>query len=474
MAIRTGIGVGAAQIADTSGIMNAYARQIAQQQRAQAAQAQREFLSAEKEKERAERAAAKFDEDIADIMASAKLGGIRNIDVEEITKAYNEVKDFNSKSGSLKDSEKQLFRAELKNRMNTINDAAINSRKVGERYYSLASKVAENTSEYDPKVIQDLDFINKTPLSKLGALANMDPITYQKLPNFGLIDNIIDDTYKIGKENAKFAGEVFDKGKRFNVEKVDPALIQNNLVQRFTTSPEALRAISNLYSRELGKQPTNQELTNYIMDKYKTKHGFDYIGEARDLKEPKSDGGENIFSQPIELNIPFAQETKAPGSLNVKDYVKLPLSKQNFAGSGYIELATGKPSSTVLESSNDYEVVGVGNFPFIKKGSVTDKSLEGALSQKTFAEKNPNAIELKPMVHVQRNTAKGQKEDLLIPYDRLPASSKVKKGLTNFTPASGSKPTPGVPAATRAEWKAAGWSDSDINEGIKQKVIKVK
>jgi hypothetical protein len=57
------------------------------------------------------------------------------------------------------------------------------------------------------------------------------------------------------------------------------------------------------------------------------------------------------------------------------------------------------------------------------------------LSQKTFAEKNPNAIELKPMVHVQRNTAKGQKEDLLIPYDRLPASSKVKKGLTNFTPA---------------------------------------
>jgi len=313
MAIRTGIGVGAAQIADTSGIMNAYARQIAQQQKLQAAQAQREFLSAEKEKERAERAAAKFDEDIADIMASAKLGGIRNIDVEEITKAYNEVKDFNSKSGSLKDSEKQLFRAELKNRMNTINDAAINSRKVGERYYSLASKVAENTSEYDPKVIQDLDFINKTPLSKLGALANMDPITYQKLPNFGLIDNIIDDTYKIGKENAKFAGEVFDKGKRFNVEKVDPALIQNNLVQRFTTSPEALRAISNLYSRELGKKPTNQELTNYIMDKYKTKHGFDYIGEARDLKESKestdAEKTENVYSNYINKTI--AGDTKA-------------------------------------------------------------------------------------------------------------------------------------------------------------------
>ena len=443
MAIRTGIGVGAAQIADTSGIMNAYARQIAQQQRAQAAQAQREFLSAEKEKERAERAAAKFDEDLADIMASAKLGGIRDVDVPEITKAYNEVKEFYSKSGSLKDSQKPLFRAELRNRMNTINDAAINSKEVEKKRYATAAKVSENPWDYDPKVIQDLDYVNKTPLSKLGGMANMDPLNYQKLPNFGLIDTIIDDTYDLGKENAKFAGQVFEKGQRFKVKRVEPALIRDNLIQKFTTSPEALRAISNLYSRELGKQPTNEELTNYIMDKYKTKHSFDYIGEPLDLKEPKSDGGENIFSQPIELNIPFAQETKAPGSLNVKDYVKLPLSKQNFAGSGYIELATGKPSSTVLESSNDYEVVGVGNFPFIKKGSVTDKSLEGALSQKTFAEKNPNAIELKPMVHVQRNTAKGQKEDLLIPYDRLPPSSKVKKGLTNFTPAgSVTKSTP--------------------------------
>jgi hypothetical protein len=287
MAIRTGIGVGAAQIADTSNIMNAYARQIAQQQKAQAAQAQRDFLSAEKEKERAEKEAAKFDEDLADIMASAKLGGIRDVDVPEITKAYNEVKDFYSKAGSLKDSEKPLFRAELRNRMNTINDAAINSKEVEKRRYDIASKVAQNPWDYDPKVIQDLDYINKTPLSKLGGMANMDIMNYQRLPNFGLIDNIINKTYDLGKINAKFAGEVFDKGKRFNVKRTTPEFIQDNLVQQFTSSPEAIKAISSLYVRELGKQPTNQDLTNYIMDKYKTKYGFDYIGEPLDLKEPR-------------------------------------------------------------------------------------------------------------------------------------------------------------------------------------------
>jgi hypothetical protein len=315
MAIKTGIGVGAAQIADTSGIMNAYARQIAQQQKLQAAQAQREFLSAEKEKERAERAAAKFDEDLADIMASAKLGGIRNIDVEEITKAYNEAKDFYSKSGSLKNSEKPLFRAELRNRMNTINDAAINSKEVEKRRYDIASKVAQNPWDYDPKVIQDLDYINKTPLSKLGSFANMDIMNYQRLPNFGLIDNIINKTYDLGKINAKFAGEVFDKGKRFNVKRTTPEFIQDNLVQQFTSSPEAIKAISSLYVRELGKQPTNQDLTNYIMDKYKTKYGFDYIGEARDLKEPKSGTDEQDKYTYRQQIITGALEND-PGSIN--------------------------------------------------------------------------------------------------------------------------------------------------------------
>ena len=313
MAIRTGIGVGAAQIADTSGIMNAYARQIAQQQRAQAAQAQREFLSAEKEKERSERAAAKFDEDLADIMASAKLGGIRNIDVEEITKAYNEVKDFYSKSGSLKDSEKPLFRAELRNRMNTINDAAINSKELDKKVYDIASRVSQNPWDYDPKVRQDLDFINKTPLSKLGSFANVDIMNYQRLPNFGLIDTIIDDTYDLGKENAKFAGQVFEKGQRLKVKRIGQDFIQNNLIQRFTSSPEAIRAISNLYSRELGKQPTDQELTNYIMDKYKTKHSFDYVGEPLDLKESKestdAEKTENVYSNYINKTI--AGDTKA-------------------------------------------------------------------------------------------------------------------------------------------------------------------
>lgn len=291
MAIKTGIGVGAAQVFNTSGIMNTYARQIAQQQKIQAVQAQRDYLSAEKEKERAERAAAKFDEDLADIMASAKLGGIRDIDVEEITKAYNEVKDFYSKSGSLKDSQKPLFRAELRNRMNTINDAALNSIEVEKKRYAIASKVAENPWDYDPKVIQDLDFINKTPLSKLGALANMDPINYQKVPNVKLLDNIMSDVNKLGEINAQYSKEEkIESDKYKDVSIVDKAYIQKNLIQGVMNSPEAFSSVKRIFASENpGQQPTDQALTEFLTKKYEEKYPYIYKSDIK--KQPAETGG---------------------------------------------------------------------------------------------------------------------------------------------------------------------------------------
>jgi hypothetical protein len=281
MAIRTGIGVGAAQIADTSNIMNAYGRQIAQQQKAQALQAEKEAKAAEK-----------YNEELADLMASVKTTGARDIDIPDITNAYNEIKEYYSQSAKLKDSDKPLFRAELKNRINNLNDTAIRSGQLSKDVGAVLNDIATNEWDYDPLAVNEIREINQTPLLKLGARSVIDPMRYKKLPNFGLIDTIIDKTYDLGKKNAKFVGQVFDKGQRFKVKRVDQSIIQDNLIQQFTSSPEAMKAISNLYSRELGKQPTDQDLTNYIMDKYKTKHNFDYIGEPLDLERPRGGGDE--------------------------------------------------------------------------------------------------------------------------------------------------------------------------------------
>lgn len=116
-------------------------------------------------------------------------------------------------------------------------------------------------------------------------------------------------------------------------------------------------------------------------------------------------------------------------------YVPISISKKNFAGSEFIDLKTGKPAGK-LNSSNDYEIVGVGNAPFIKSGN-----FKGAISQPNFASSNPDAIEMKPIIHVQvPATANTLAKDYFIPYDRLPEnvknSKQVREVLSSFKPAT--------------------------------------
>ena len=281
MAIRTGIGVGAAQIADTSNIMNAYARQVAQQQKAQALQAEREA-----------KAQAKFDEDLADVIASVKTEGARDVDIPDITNAYNEIKEYYSKSGSLKDKDKPLFRAELMNRVRNLNEFAARSNKLSKDVLGISSDIAKNEWDYDPNAVLEIKTIAQTPLKQLGERAIIDPLKYKRQPNFGLIENILDKTYDLGKQNADFVGEVMDNGKRRNVSRVPKEFIINALVQSTQSDPEALQSLRTLYVRNTGDaQPTPDKLTGFLKDLYETRHKYDYLGEVKDLRRAGRGGG---------------------------------------------------------------------------------------------------------------------------------------------------------------------------------------
>jgi hypothetical protein len=141
----------------------------------------------------------------------------------------------------------------------------------------------------------------------------MDPLNYQKLPNFGLIDNIYKDSYEIGKKNSRFVKELKENGKRRNLSSISEDEAKDNLIQRFNNLPEAKKAITYSYSKKFGKQPTTEELTNYIMDEYKSSYGLDYLGEIKDLKESKestdAEKTENVYSNYINKTI--AGDTKA-------------------------------------------------------------------------------------------------------------------------------------------------------------------
>lgn len=175
-------------------------------------------------------------------------------------------------------------------------------------------------------------------------------------------------------------------------------------------------------------------------------------------------------STPQDLAIPFADGN---GVALGRGYVKAPMTTKNFAGSSAIDLYTGKPTK-LNTSSNDYEVVGVANFPFITKGNQ-----KGNLSQPNFAQNNPNAIEDKPMIHVQLKEG-GLVSDYLIPYDRMPSnlSKANKEALASFKPNNSKNSTQQAPktiskSQIRSRASASGYTDAEYTKLLIEKGIKI-
>jgi hypothetical protein len=272
--------------------MNTYAKQVAQEQKAQALQA---------EKQAKEDAA--YNEKLADLISGVKSEGIRNIDLPDFTKSYLDLKEIYRKAASSKDPvEKQLYMSTINNGVNSLREYAYRSKDLDGKVYKTASDIANNRWDYEPQSIDYLERIKSTPLNKLGAESSFDPMQIKKAPNVKLIENILDDTYKRGKDKAELTNRINRLGQNINIFSVEPGVIQNNLVQRIQNDPEAYSAVKSLYEKtKQDKDITGEKLTNFIKELYETKYNYEYKGAPKDLKTSGGGSGGGAGGKTEEL-----------------------------------------------------------------------------------------------------------------------------------------------------------------------------
>jgi len=449
MAIRSGIGIGEAQVFDTSGLANQYAKQVAADQ----ANLQRQAIANQKRND-------EFLKDLAGTVASTKLlgNGLHPKDVSKLTDYRAKTLELYNKASQAKNpQEKALLKAEvdksIEQQLEYVNGAKFFRQSGGE----LFNEILKNPWDYDDNVRNTVKDVLSNSYSDAiqKGYGVLDKTSFKSIPDGTELNKSLDNVHKYVDKAAflntpairttavgqnKDYTVIGSTAKESDVFDYNKSLIEANNKLRYDVKSDW-----KIRNPDAQADPTDNDLAIHLTNLYKEKYGpqaFKAQGSPQKIAKAGGAGSDVVVSTPIRLSIPFAD---GKGSVDVPDYVKLPLPKQNFAGSNYIDMATGKPATDALESSNDYEVVGVGNFPIITKGN-----MKGSLSQPKFARENRGAVQLKPMVHVQKVTAGGYKEDLLIPYDRLPASAKTKKALANFTPSVGKPtiPTGGKPAST--------------------------
>jgi hypothetical protein len=418
MPIKTGIGVGEAQVYDISSLENNYFKLL----------------------QRQAQETSRFQNELADLIGKVKTDGARDIDKLDIAKGYDEIKDLYRKAASIRNpTERNLVRAQITSGIQSLNEYAARSASEAKSYIDTLGRVA-TTGEY----MYDLNKLNdfKSRINKpIKELSIFNPLDLQKLPDDSSRDKAFDNLYTELKPRAVYEVRKAAGNREQEVGVINPILIANNIMERLNKSPEWLNLATRNYVQENpGKQPEFKDIVANEVKLYMNRKGNEYAGSPSRI--PKATGGEAPDwlnnPNPVTLNIPFAG---GKASVDSQNYIGLSIPNKNFAGSSAIDLTTGSPVKS-LTSSNDYQIVGIGNFPTIASGN-----FKGSLAQPNYESKNPKNITYKPLIHVQQIVKYGngsKTKDLLIPFDRLPANVKSSKALDkvlrNFRPSSGKSP----------------------------------
>lgn len=205
-----------------------------------------------------------------------------------------------------------------------------------------------------------------------------------------------------------------------------------------------------------------------------------------------SGDGEKEYEAPSDVPLHYGTGGKAVTT--GRGVVKIHIPEKNFVGATAIDLHNGQPTD-ITESSNDYEVVSVGNYPILTKDItiqkknkdgkvISSKTLKkGSLVQDSYAEKYPQNIQEEPRIHVQEKVGTSGVRNRLVDYSYMPKglTKAQNEALGQFKPAAQSKTTGGKKSATVSQIKALvgkkgyeGYTEKELIEHYKSHGYDIK
>lgn len=405
---------------------------------------------------------------LANELSQVKTDGLREPDRVDFFKQYQEVKNTAGKIPYEKDGWKRAqLKAEVDQKLLELNSYAQQSKAYGNQYKDFQSKLLDNKfrDQFNDQAITTVGESNKLPISDsrfvrdfnvLGRQVDAEKIdkmlgtldgTMLKKTQWG---NPVQTASKQGNKN----GVMF-----YNKREVDPVEQLHAYANIYDAQPDFRKFIHDQYPDVFDGNNPEQAKALALKDYADKRRSTGILSEATAPQFKPNDSyydhrtfminnpipkgeSENVSAQPQDLNIRYGSGGKA--NVNVKGFIPISIPAKNFGGSTAYNLTDGTQNE-VLQPSDNYSIVGVGNYPFVKGVS---SRVDGSIAQPDFAKRSPDKVEYKSMVHVKsKGTAEEGDVDHLVDYSKLPENIKnsksVKAALSNFKPiATETKQTP--------------------------------
>ena len=196
MPIRSGIGIGEAQVFDTSGLANQYARQVAADQ----ANLQKQALANQKRND-------EFLKDLAGTVASTKtLGnGLHPDDVKQLTTYQDQIRQLYGKASQARTpQERAIIKAEVDKsfdqQLEYVNGAKYFRQAGGDLFKNMEA----NPGDYDEVARTEVkDLLSNSYINAIGkGRGVIDNTTYKKIPNQSSYNKALDKLILFADKNA--------------------------------------------------------------------------------------------------------------------------------------------------------------------------------------------------------------------------------------------------------------------------------
>ena len=308
MPIRSGIGIGEAQVFNTSGLANQFARQVATDQ----ANLQRQAIANQKRND-------EWLKDLATTVASSKtLGnGLHPQDAEAIIGYQDQFRKAYAKAANARtDSERIAVKAEIDKGFQDANTYVNGAKMFRNNLDNIAKQIADHQYDYTDDQKKEFQKIYNSPYNQAltDGTAGINILTYKRTPDQSEILKSVDELDKVAKQlsvdspKRRFGVPITGKNIKDSTQymsEVDPQSVFNNsllMVQGNNKLKSTLKSRYQLENPDATELPDDNKLAGMIVNDWvKSKGGVDkaYIIGGNIVTNPKVPKEKDIDSDKL-------------------------------------------------------------------------------------------------------------------------------------------------------------------------------
>jgi hypothetical protein len=276
MAIKTGIGVGSAQVFDTSGIVNNLYKSLEKKQK------ERDLFAAE----------------IADSLSRFDPSGLYGEDLKEVNDLYSAIKTKNYSANSLKPMDKALAKTSVAKDIQNLNERVAYIKKYNTDKQKLLLDMVEDGSKYTDQAREIAKAIKDLPYSRAGEYGDLSKVMLMRRPDTAAIekglsymDKVVEDVAKssAGKSRTAVSGDTI-----FRYFSADPNVIKPQAKALILSNDDIEFSLKESFKADNPniQNPNVDQLTDYflkIREGRLGKSAYEVQGGQKEVDKPSKE-----------------------------------------------------------------------------------------------------------------------------------------------------------------------------------------